>query len=213
MNGTQLAALDQRQQRAPLLLRQVRAGGVVTGSVQQHHGARRQALERGRHGLELHPAGRRVEVRIRLELEPAPGQERHVVRPGGRAHVHHRVAARRGGSARRRDAARRSRPGTARCARGRPLSAACCAPNTMRSIAWLKPALPVGPDVGLGGLRGHAARSRPRAPRAAPACCPDRRDRCRCRDRPCAGRYRRGTAAMRPRIGSAAMASRRSNMR
>jgi len=92
----QLAALHQREQLAPLRWREIGPRGVVTGGMQQHHGACRQPLERRGHRLELHPTGGRVEVRIALELEAAAREERRVVRPRGRAHVHHGV---RGGRA------------------------------------------------------------------------------------------------------------------
>src|SRR5579864_5381341 len=69
--GDELTALDQREDLAPFALSQVGARRVVTRGVQQHHGPRRQPLERGEHLLELHSAARRIVIGIGLEPDPA----------------------------------------------------------------------------------------------------------------------------------------------
>jgi len=89
--GRQLSSLNQREQLAPLLLGQIGARRVVAGSVHQYHRSRRQTLESRGHLAEPHPTGRGIEVRVALEPQPAAGEQRCVVCPGGSAHVHHGV--------------------------------------------------------------------------------------------------------------------------
>ena len=94
MKGSSERRRTDIQQLAPLAVLEVGARRVVTRGMQQHHGARRQAIERSEHGVESHPAGRRVEIGIALEPQAAVREQRHVVGPGGCAHMHDGIGGR-----------------------------------------------------------------------------------------------------------------------
>ena len=87
----QRAALEHIQQLTPLGLAEISTRRVVTGSVQQDDGARRQAVQRPQHLVELHASGRGIEVGIPLQLQPTSRQQRNVVRPRRRADVNNCV--------------------------------------------------------------------------------------------------------------------------
>ena len=65
-------APEQRHQFLPLLLRQVRACGVVTGRVQQHHITGRECLQGLAHGREVDRTLVRLVVRVAGQRELAP---------------------------------------------------------------------------------------------------------------------------------------------
>jgi len=67
--GELLTLFKQRQLAA---VHRYRVPGLGSGVAQQHHGPRRQLLEGGQHGVELHPARSWIEVGIALELDPGP---------------------------------------------------------------------------------------------------------------------------------------------
>ena len=79
--GQQLAGLQHRNQLCPLLARQVHPCGVVAASVQQHHAARGQRLQRGQHVAEPQTTAGRVVVRVGVDADTSAFKHGAVVVP------------------------------------------------------------------------------------------------------------------------------------
>ncbi len=89
--GDELTILDHFDQAVPLRHCQIGTGRVMAARVQQEDALRRQPLHRVEHGLEPHATRLGIEVRVRIDLEARPAEQRVMVFPGRVTHPDLRI--------------------------------------------------------------------------------------------------------------------------